>query len=893
MANETPKDANEVNKALETRQKIVNNISRLNKEQQANFQASLIAIKDINAEEEKLNQLLDDTQDALDKVSGSLNYVYQSFKDSVNEMKKGTEYVNMQKSAVEKLSNIARTALDIRKGESLLEEKKFKQLQDQARQRKEDLELALKKGNISRAEKDLLRDQIKTAEELEASMKDVLATDKEILKTLGFVPKVAEGIDKALSKLGLPELGFKEALDNTRMLGQEAAANGKSFSAVSTYTGLILNNIKAAASFANLLTLGIGAAIVALMDADKHTGELAKNLGVSYNEATDFHHEMADAANNSDYLLVTTNDLIKAQMKLSDAIGTGNNLSKDLLDDFAGLTEQAGYSEEAMMGFGKIVASTGEDLSDMTSTMLGQIELQNQQNGLSVNSKQLVEEISKTSAATVLTYGRSGEALAKAAFQAKQVGINLEQAASIANNLLNFEDSISAELEAELLTGKDLNLEKARQLALEGDIAGAAKAALENIKSAEEFLGMNVVQQEALAKAAGLSRDDLATSLMQREALARLGKQEGDIQKEYNEMVKQGLSQEKIAEKLGDKKLASQLKSVSAQEKLSAVTDKLKEVFTSLVTPLLPVLQVIGDIVSAFTPLFRMIGQVVKFSVEWGKVLLPVYGIYKGIQLLSKAGAASAMLANTLNKAGLITDKQKLFYKQREIYFENQKAGLNNKNLIIENASIVNSVKKNALEKIAVAHKKMQAVQDRIILGIQSGINAVKERGILLSLRDVALAGLSKAKQLGGFMVDIGRFALTAARSIASIPIIGPVLAVGAAAAAVAGGVALYNKFKGDDIVSPGYGKRTLFGPEGSIQLNDKDTVIAGTNLEGNSNSSVNSQSVSPSINLTPLIERMSAVENILTQIFNKEGNIFLDGQKVGTTMALGNFKTQ
>jgi hypothetical protein len=224
----------------------------------------------------------------------------------------------------------------------------------------------------------------------------------------------------------------------------------------------------------------------------------------------------------------------------------------------------------------------------MTSTMLGQIELQNQQNGLSVNSKQLVEEISKTSAATVLTYGRSGEALAKAAFQAKQVGINLEQAASIANNLLNFEDSISAELEAELLTGKDLNLEKARQLALEGDIAGAAKAALENIKSAEEFLGMNVVQQEALAKAAGLSRDDLATSLMQREALARLGKQEGDIQKEYNEMVKQGLSQEKIAEKLGDKKLASQLKSVSAQEKLSAVTDKLKEVFTSLVNPITP-----------------------------------------------------------------------------------------------------------------------------------------------------------------------------------------------------------------------------------------------------------------------------------------------------------------
>ena len=42
------------------------------------------------------------------------------------------------------------------------------------------------------------------------------------------------------------------------------------------------------------------------------------------------------------------------------------------------------------------------------------------------------------------------------------------------------------------------------------------------------------------------------------------------------------------------------------------------------------------------------------------------------------------------------------------------------------------------------------------------------------------------------------------------------------------------NKFEGeaDDLVSlPGYGNRVLSGPEGSISLNDNDTVIAGTDL--------------------------------------------------------------
>ena len=34
---------------------------------------------------------------------------------------------------------------------------------------------------------------------------------------------------------------------------------------------------------------------------------------------------------------------------------------------------------------------------------------------------------------------------------------------------------------------------------------------------------------------------------------------------------------------------------------------------------------------------------------------------------------------------------------------------------------------------------------------------------------------------------------------------------------------------------SPGYGKRTILSPEGSIALNDNDTILAGTNLGRNS----------------------------------------------------------
>ena len=897
MANETPKDANEVNKALQTREQIVKNISRLNKEQQENFKASLNAIKDINAEEDKLNQLLGDTQDALDKVSNSLSFAHQSFKDSVNEMKKGNEYLNMQKGAVSKLSDIARTALDIRKGENVLEDKKYKQLQEQAKQRRQDLELSLQKGKFDEAEKEALKDQIKTAYELEASMKGVLATDEEILKNLGFAPKVVAGIDKAISKLGLPEMGFKDALDKTRMLGQEAAANGvTNFKAMSVFTGLVLKNIKEALSFANLMTLGIGAAAVALIDADKHTGELAKNLGTSYDEAIGFHHEMTEAANESEYLLVTTKDLINAQMKLSDAIGTGNNLSKELLSDFAGLTEQAGYSEEAMLSFSKIVSSTGGSLKDTTSEMLRQIELLNQQNGLSINSKQLTEEISKTASATVLTYGRSGEALAKAAFQAKQVGINLQQAQTIAEGLLNFESSITSELEAELLTGKDLNLEKARQLALEGKVAEAAKEALKNIKSAEEFTKMNVIQQEALAKATGLSRDDLAKSLMEREALARLGKQEGNIQEEYNKLKEQGLSSDAIAAKLGDKKLADQLASVSAQEKLAAVSDRLKEIFTSLVTPLLPVLQIIGDIVSAFTPLFRMIGQVVKFTVEWGKYLVPVIAGFYTLKFLGDAQYRTILLSNAARKIGLITERQAEMAKKSQSVLAKGTLLTEGQSEIVQKRKLGNAILTNIQEKLGLntkekglfytikesAIKAKDFVVDKGKLTIQYLWNAAKAVGNTLST-------IGKAIAKSDLVVSIGKAAMNVINSLASIPIVGWALGLAAAAGTIALG---YKFMKGDDVMSQGYGKRTLLAGKDAIALNDDDTVIAGTDLGGKKKGKAEGIS-SPSIDITPLIDRMAAVEGVLQQILSKETNIYLDSTKVGTGFAVASSRVQ
>ena len=60
------------------------------------------------------------------------------------------------------------------------------------------------------------------------------------------------------------------------------------------------------------------------------------------------------------------------------------------------------------------------------------------------------------------------------------------------NSLLEFESSIEKEMEASLMIGKQLNYDRARALALEGDMAGAAREVANQVGGLGGFNRMNV-----------------------------------------------------------------------------------------------------------------------------------------------------------------------------------------------------------------------------------------------------------------------------------------------------------------------------------------------------------------------------------------------------------------
>jgi len=379
---------------------------------------------------------------------------------------------------------------------------------------------------------------------------------------------------------------------------------------------------------------------------------------------------------------------------------------------------------------------------------------------------------------------------------------------------------------------------------------------------------------------------------MDREAMEKLAGKEGKTaQEKFNNLVKE-VGLEEAKKQIGNEQLANQLASVSSQEKLAAAATKLQEIFASLVTPLMPVLDIFGSIFEVVGPIVGAVGTLVGYLGSALKYLIPIYGVYKGIQASQTASLVISRSASIIEAGKLTLLRQQLATEGELSLLDKITLGLAQAKLFVFNQQYRTEV--------------LKGVQVKITAGIEKISLAIKEAKIGLSLKDlattakdIALQTALKAKQLGGFLVDVGKFAIKSAIAVAGIPIIGPVLAVGAIAAAVAGGMALYSKFKGDDVVSGGYGKRTLLAPEGAIALNDKDTVIAGTDLGGKnkSNTGDNTQSSaptsSPSIDITPLVDRMAAVEGLLSQILQKETNIYMDSTKVGTGFAMSTSKIQ
>lgn len=765
----TPEQINRINEEFDRLIKQLDEIDQraLNRTRD-NLLAGKITLIDWNREVKRFKT-------TIDAVSNSLSYVANSFKDSVNELQKQNKYLSSAKSIINNVSKSAQEALSVRRGETDINEKALVQAKQKIAQQKRELRLSIQQGNLTTDQQREIFSTIRSLDDYEAGLEGVLNTNEQINKELGLTPQILGGIDKQLQKLGLPSLGVGEALNETRRLGQEAAFSGEKFNALGKFTSLVGTNLKGLVSTANLLAVSIGLITDSLISVDKSSGELAKNLGISYNESLGLVSNLTDIANLSLDTFVTTEGLVKAQTQLSSALGTNAQLSSALLVDFTKLTEQAGYSAEAATLLGKVSLSTGKDTKNITTEFLGQTKALNLSNKLALNEKQLLESVAKTSKGTLATFASKPKELAKAVFEAKKLGLEISQLENIADSLLDIEQSLTSEFEAETILGRQLNLERARGFALQNDLAGVAKELSNQGITQASFAESSRIEQQALAEAMGMSRDELGQMLIEQNALAAVGAKDGEEARAKFEALKAQYGEAYAIANLGDETYAQQLASQSIQEKFNKTVAKLKDIFVSLAEPVLAIISPFAELVNTIMPALNL--AIIPIKAVFQGINFIVQGIVNGIKQLT------GFLKENLDVAGVL------------LFTYTAISAIKNRTLIASKAELAVETAKNIKAKAGAA--------------IQNTINLIKRRELFSTIANAAM---------------------TAFKSVASIPIVGPALGAAAAAAAYMLGKSYISK--GDDVMSPGgYGNRTLTGPEGTIALNNKDTVIAGTNL--------------------------------------------------------------
>lgn len=313
-----------------------------------------------------------------------------------------------------------------------------------------------------------------------------------------------------------------------------------------------------------------------ILEIDDKIIKFGRNLGFSKDQSYEVYKNFTRIQESSGKLLTTTANLMEVQTDLSQQLGVNNILTGEMLETQIELKKIMGLSTEEMGSLAQASIIAGKSQKDVVTGVLAQVEGLKQATGISFNYKQIIGEASKLGGVLGLQFAKYPEKLTKSLVVTKALGMDLAKVDQIAGSLLDFESSIQNQLEAQLITGKDINLSRAQQLALEGDTAGVAMEISKQFGTANEFLNMNRIQQESIAKAVGMTREDLANTLKNQEMLTKLGAKDTDNAQKRLQLALAKFGTEKEINKALGEGAYQNLTQLSAQEKIAELIEKVK-----------------------------------------------------------------------------------------------------------------------------------------------------------------------------------------------------------------------------------------------------------------------------------------------------------------------------
>jgi hypothetical protein len=214
--------------------------------------------------------------------------------------------------------------------------------------------------------------------------------------------------------------------------------------------------------------------------------------------------------------------------------GVVNKETERAISIASDLERTYGVSTTAAAQLAAMMEATSTSTKDVLLADMGKEMKVLQDTGVPVGK--VMEEIAADTDFFAAHMKDGGKNIFKAAAFAKKLGMSLSTVSTAAEKLLDWETSINSEMEASVMLGRSVNMERARELAYLDDLEGMQKEIMKQVGSEAEFATLNRYQKEALAEAAGVSLTDLTKMVAAEAKLASMTYEEVEDQKRKNKI---------------------------------------------------------------------------------------------------------------------------------------------------------------------------------------------------------------------------------------------------------------------------------------------------------------------------------------------------------------------
>jgi|TARA_R110002074_G_scaffold164702_2_gene324508 hypothetical protein len=360
---------------------------------------------------------------------------------------------------------------------------------------------------------------------------DLIKLGKEDLATMALAKKEREQEKKALKEIsdGYSEVGdrakaigdsidgFVKSIPGGDFLSKALGVDGLGQKMEDNVIGKIQESFMGTQDLKKGFTLAFGPIGIALgvltalvgiiVKARSAARDLGKDLGISAAEAG----KMLPALKASEFqfkMMGLDGDQLKLTLtEIGKEFGSMENMTVANVRNIEKFAQMAGVAGTDVVKLNKVFMDL-DGLSFDAATNVSKTAA-SLAKAAGVSTDKVIGDMASNAADFARFSMEGAEGFAKAAVEAAKVGSSLSEILKAADSLIDFETSISAQFKAQVLTGKQINTEKARQLALDGDIAGLTNEIQSIVGSVGDIQSLNVIQRKSVADSIGISVADL------------------------------------------------------------------------------------------------------------------------------------------------------------------------------------------------------------------------------------------------------------------------------------------------------------------------------------------------------------------------------------------------